>query len=425
MSALAPMAVGALNQAFKLGMTAAFKKPWLTVPLDYEAEAKGETDPNQEYVIEVMTSGIGRTNRGRILLPDDVRAFRARGRGPDEWKIKVESIERGEPKAKNLEARITPGPPTVIATQPGEDDRPFGPDERWAMMRMLQAQEAGLIGEIPTPKDRDISSAWRELSADLAKKAEGQNLTEKLGPTQDLLSLLWPAGQQPQPGTRRTLSAGAASAPAGAREMAGPTSKTKTRGGAPKSSGLPDPVLWQLAEAGSASVGGRIPPSLIRAMIQRESGGDPRAGSPAGAQGLMQLMPGTAEGLGVKNVHDPRQNVMGGVKYLQDQLDTFKSIELALSAYNSGPAGSEPQGEIESFKETQDYVKRVIALERQYRQMMGSEGMGPMGQPPSVNSVNSTGAGVGFGGAAEASAQTGDVYSPLPFSGLLQSSAKR
>jgi len=81
-----------------------------------------------------------------------------------------------------------------------------------------------------------------------------------------------------------------------------------------------------------------VDPSLIEALIFRESSGRPRATSPKGAMGLMQLMPGTAEELGVQDPYDPSQNVEGGVKYLSQLLREFESPQKALTAYHAGPS---------------------------------------------------------------------------------------
>jgi Transglycosylase SLT domain/D-alanyl-D-alanine carboxypeptidase len=130
---------------------------------------------------------------------------------------------------------------------------------------------------------------------------------------------------------------------------------------------LSEQALRQLAILGSRATGGRLTPSIIRAVIQQESHGDPGIVSPAGAVGEMQLMPGTAAGLGVKNSRDPRQNVIGGSRYLLAMLERFHNLPLALSAYNSGPGGSESRGIIEGNPETQAYVRNVMALEKGYR----------------------------------------------------------
>lgn len=105
----------------------------------------------------------------------------------------------------------------------------------------------------------------------------------------------------------------------------------------------------------------RLDPNLVLAVIEAESGFDPKALSPKNAQGLMQLIPETASRFGVEDVWDPEQNLHGGMAYLRWLLDRFDGdVELALAGYNAGPKAVERHGGIPPYTETQTYVARII-----------------------------------------------------------------
>jgi soluble lytic murein transglycosylase-like protein len=117
-----------------------------------------------------------------------------------------------------------------------------------------------------------------------------------------------------------------------------------------------------------------IDPAVLKGLIKQESGFNPNAGSPAGAQGLTQLMPGTAASLGVSDVHDPAQSIDGGAHYLRMQLDRFGGdYSKALAAYNAGPGAVQRFGGIPPYAETRNYVKNVLSFADQYRQDGGTQ----------------------------------------------------
>ena len=114
----------------------------------------------------------------------------------------------------------------------------------------------------------------------------------------------------------------------------------------------------------------RVEPSLVRAVMVAESGGDPNAISKRGARGLMQLMPAMARQYGVRNALDPEQNIQAGTHYLRDLLDHYQNdLERVLAAYNAGPAAVDQHaGTIPPFRETLAYVPRVLRI---YQELVG------------------------------------------------------
>ena len=115
------------------------------------------------------------------------------------------------------------------------------------------------------------------------------------------------------------------------------------------------------AEISAAAARNGVDPALLTGLIRAESNFDPNATSPAGAQGLAQLMPATAAGLGVTNPLDPAQAIEGGARYLRQQLDHFGGDpSKALAAYNAGPGAVERFGGVPPYQETQNYVRRVL-----------------------------------------------------------------
>ncbi|MHB8767349.1 MAG: lytic transglycosylase domain-containing protein [Deferrisomatales bacterium] len=131
--------------------------------------------------------------------------------------------------------------------------------------------------------------------------------------------------------------------------------------------GSPPPLHWSEFAHREAERHG-LDPGLVRAVIWTESREDPRAVSPKGAQGLMQLMPGTARELGVDDPLRPADNVRGGVRYLAALVDRYPGrLDWALAAYNAGPGAVDRHRGIPPYAETQAYVTRVLDAYRRIR----------------------------------------------------------
>ena len=147
-----------------------------------------------------------------------------------------------------------------------------------------------------------------------------------------------------------------------------------------------DHYIRQAAQAHGVSEG------LIKAVMHTESGFNTQARSPVGAQGLMQLMPATARRFNVSNAYDPQQNIFAGAKYLAWLMKRFNgNTQLALAGYNAGEGNVEKYGGIPPFRETQDYVRRVLSrFNNLYAGGLSISGTSPQGQMIAQGSSDST-----------------------------------
>jgi soluble lytic murein transglycosylase-like protein len=127
-----------------------------------------------------------------------------------------------------------------------------------------------------------------------------------------------------------------------------------------------DPATLNTLVTGASQANG-VPPGLIRAVLMAESAGNPSAISVAGAQGLMQLMPGTSAGCGIANPFDPTENVQCGTGYLRSLLHRYHdNVTLAVAAYNAGPGAVDHYHGVPPYAETRAYVVRVLNAYHSY-----------------------------------------------------------
>jgi len=154
--------------------------------------------------------------------------------------------------------------------------------------------------------------------------------------------------------------------------------------------------------------------SLLIAVAKAESNFNPNDVSHAGASGIMQLMPGTAKSLGVKNVFDPYENIMGGAKLLRDNIKSFGSVPLALAAYNAGPGAVKKYNGVPPYKETQNYVKKIMADLGDSAYNVKSN---YFGQGTTVNSYNSSASSLSANGISALSGSSNNLFAGLGLSG--------
>lgn len=170
----------------------------------------------------------------------------------------------------------------------------------------------------------------------------------------------YPAPDAPLPtdfGTHADARIASLSAPPSAEASTPPADQATSASTVSGVTGPPDLVAAAMNAADKVG----LDPNLYVSLIQQESNFKPTAGSPVGAQGLAQLMPGTARGLGVSDPFDPIQSLEGGAQYLKQQLDHFGGdVVKALAAYNAGPGAVEKYGGIPPYEETQRYVNQIM-----------------------------------------------------------------
>jgi soluble lytic murein transglycosylase-like protein len=176
---------------------------------------------------------------------------------------------------------------------------------------------------------------------------------------------------------------------AGAQVAVSTTAQTKMPAYAPQDKDLSRYTRYDEHIRGAATLY-QIPEQLVRAVIKVESDYDPRAVSSAGARGLMQLMPETAERLGVRDINDPRENIFGGVRYLRVLANMFNGdLDYTIAAYNAGENAVITHGGIPPFSQTRDYVVKVTKFYRRYRTIpdVVDASLAPAEPPPII--VNS------------------------------------
>ena len=186
-------------------------------------------------------------------------------------------------------------------------------------------------------------------------------------------------------GTATERSAGVVifTAPDGTKRILSvPAAQTAAEARVPQAPEVRRASLWNTVQETANRHG--LDPKLVDLVIRMESGYHPYVVSPKGAQGVMQLMPHTANLYGVRNVFDPTQNISGGVRYLKDLLARFNSdLRLALAAYNAGPGAVEKHGGVPPYQETRNYVRAILSAYQGVQPPVTlSGGFGRQAKPP-------------------------------------------
>lgn len=221
----------------------------------------------------------------------------------------------------------------------------------WLMNTLLQSLPVpGLDSTTSDPFNSSSNSSFNSSSNSSSTNGwAALTSSTSTDPTSLLEQLLTSAGTG-SPDTSNTLGA-----------ILSGTLDSALNGTAPAAATTSSATITDAINQASARYG--VPTRLIRGVIEQESGMNTNAVSSAGALGLMQLMPATAQALGVQNPLDPSQNIDGGTRYLASLLQQFNGDSaLALAAYNAGPNAVRQYGGIPPYPETQQYVRNVLAL---------------------------------------------------------------
>lgn len=267
------------------------------------------------------------------------------------------------PRVSRDQATVGEAVPSMAEAKPG-DLIAFGdPVDHIAIYvgdgKILEAPEPGkdvrIVDMFRTP-----TAIRRVVTAGDGTAATGTTVTTALGIPPGFLTL-WDASALAEvpravPVSSLDLS-GSALVTDGSSSSGGLSAQQLT------AAGLTDAVASFAADFASAEARYQLPSGLLAAVAQAESGGRADAVSPAGAEGLMQLMPGTAAALGVSDAFDPRQAIDGAARYLSEQLASFGGeLDKALAAYNAGPGAVRRYDGVPPYAETQQYVQKITDM---------------------------------------------------------------